>query len=139
MRDIETRADIDEVLRAFYGAAFTDAELGSIFTDVTHMDLDTHLPVIGNFWQKVLLNSDTYRGNAMRVHQDLHRRFPLTAAHFERWLQLWAGAVDARFAGPVADDAKAHAVRISAAMLRNLDRVEPGVPPGPGSLLVVQP
>ena len=139
MRDIETRADIDEVLRDFYGAAFSDAGLGHIFTDIAHMDLDAHLPVIGNFWEKVLLNTDVYRGNAMRVHQDLHHRFPLTPAHFNRWLKLWRAAVDTRFAGPVADAAKAHADRISAAMLRNLDRLPHEAALTSRSLPMVQP
>jgi hemoglobin len=139
VRDIETRGDIDEILRAFYNSAFADGALGHIFTDVAHMDVDAHLPVIGNFWEKVLLNTDVYRGNAMRVHQDLHHRFPLTSAHFDRWLELWSGAVDARFAGPVADEAKAHAVRISAAMLRNLDRVPVDPPTGSQALPLVRP
>lgn len=124
MRDIETRADIDAVLRTFYSTAFADGDLGRFFTDVAHMDLEAHLPVIGAFWEKVLLNNDVYRGNAMRVHQDLNRRAPLTAEHFDRWLTLWQTAIDAQFAGPVATEAKAHAVRIAAAMLRNLDRAD---------------
>jgi hemoglobin len=139
VHDIETRADIDEILRAFYNSAFADGELGHIFTDVAHMDVDAHLPVIGNFWEKVLLNTDVYRGNAMRVHQDLHHRFPLTSAHFDRWLELWSAAVDDRFAGPIADQAKAHAVRISAAMLRNLDRLPHEAALSPRSLPMVQP
>jgi hemoglobin len=122
MRDIETRADIDAILRAFYDAAFADDVLGTIFTEVAHMDLEAHLPVIGAFWEKVLLHTDTYRGNAMRVHQDLNQRTPLTAERFDQWLALWATAIDSLFAGPVATDAKAHAARIAAAMLRNMDR-----------------
>ena len=122
MDDIETRTDIDQVLRTFYLAAFEDEHLGPIFTDVAHMNLEAHLPVIGAFWEKVLLHVDGYRGNAMRVHQELNRRSALTPERFERWLTMWNTAVDSLFAGPVATDAKAQAVRIAGAMLRNLDR-----------------
>lgn len=118
--DIRDRADIDGLLRAFYAGVFDDPLLARIFVDVAHMDLEEHLPAIGDFWEKVLFNTAVYNGRAMEVHRRLHRREPLTAAHFDRWVQLWDQTVDARHDGPVAEMAKAHAARIAVAIQRNL-------------------
>lgn len=50
----------------------------------------------------------------------MHRRVPLTAVHFDRWLALWCATVAGMFAGPVADQATAHAARMAPVFLRNL-------------------
>jgi len=137
--DLRERADVDALLRAFYARVFDDPLLARIFVDVAHMDLEEHLPTIGDFWEKVLFNTAVYNGRAMEVHRRLHRREPLTAAHFARWVQLWDDTVDARHDGPVAERAKAHAARIAVAIQRNLptaadaahQRPELTVRPGP--------
>lgn len=128
MPDIVDRRDLDHLLRAFYDEVFDDALLRPIFVDVAHMDLEAHLPVLGDFWEKVLFDSAVYRGGAMEVHRRLHRRVPLTVDHFDRWVQLWTQAVDAAFEGPTAERAKGHAARIAVAIRRNLppDGGEPG-------------
>lgn len=120
MADIRDRRDIDGLLRAFYDDVFGDALLRPIFVDIAHMDLEAHLPVLGDFWEKVLFDSAVYNGRAMEVHRRLHRRVPLTAEHFDRWVAIWGQTVDAEFAGPVAEQAKGHAARIAIAIRRNL-------------------
>lgn len=128
MVDIGNRSDIDLLLRAFYGQALTDVQLHHHFVDVAHIDLEAHLPEIGNFWEKVLFNTCKYDGQAMRVHRRLHQLEPLTAAHFTRWLKLWGEALDALYDGPVAEQAKAHAARIAVAFMRNLHVADQGRP-----------
>lgn len=123
MVDIRDRSDIDALLRVFYGRVFGDGLLARIFVDVAHMDLEAHLPVLGDFWEKVLFNTAVYNGRAMDVHRRLHRRETLTAAHFARWVELWDQSVDARYDGRNADRAKAHAARIAVAIQRNLPAV----------------
>jgi hemoglobin len=118
--DISSRRDIDDLLRAFYGRVYADPLLAPIFVDVAHMDLEQHLPVIGDFWERVLFNTGRYGGGAMEVHRRLHRLFPLTSEHFERWLELWTAAVDGRHHGTVSEAAKQHARRIAVAIERNL-------------------
>jgi transcription elongation GreA/GreB family factor len=73
----------------------------------------------------------------MQVHRRLRRREPLTSAHFERWVALRSDTVDARHAGPLAEQAKAHAGRIAAAMLRNMPAAQPA--PGQAQELRVVP
>lgn len=123
--DLAGRDDLERLLRDFYSRAFEDELLRHVFVDVVHMDLEEHLPKIVDFWQKVLFNTGTYDGRVMEVHRRVHGRVPLTPAHFSRWLELWRASLDAGFAGPVTDQADAHAQRMAAVFLRNLTTPEP--------------
>lgn len=118
--DLRNRDDVEELVVAFYETAFRDPLIGPIFTDVAHMDLAAHLPIMCDFWETVLFRSGAYRRNALQVHVSLHARHPLTDAHFARWLELWDATVDERFAGPSAERAKLQASRIAESMQRRL-------------------
>lgn len=119
-RDLADRGDVDELVSTFYRTVFDDELLGPIFTDVAHMNLEHHLPIIGDFWQTVLFNAGLYHRNALQLHFLLHAKHPLGDEHFERWLQIWTATVDERFAGPVAERAKLQATRIAGSMSRRL-------------------
>ena len=118
--DLRNRDDVEELVVAFYETAFRDPVIGPIFTDVAHMDLAAHLPIMCDFWETVLFRSGAYRRNALQVHVALHARRPLIDAHFARWLELWDATVDGRFAGPAAERAKLQAARIAESMQRRL-------------------
>jgi hemoglobin len=115
MADIETRADCERLVRAFYGKAMVDPIIGFIFVDVAKLDLEAHVPVIASFWETVLLGAGSYRGGAFGPHAQLHAKVQLQKGHFERWLVLWFATVDELFAGERADEAKAHALRVARA------------------------
>ena len=72
MADIETRADVERLVRAFYGRALTDPIIGWIFTDIAKLDLEAHVPEISSFWETILLGAQSYRGGAFRPHAELH-------------------------------------------------------------------
>ena len=134
-RDIETRADCEQLVRAFYGRALTDPIIGFLFTDVAKLDLEQHVPRITNFWDTILLGARSYGGGAFRPHIELHFKVPLARGHFDRWLYLWTMTVDELFAGERAELAKSHAIRVAAAFesrLRSFDggaeQFAPGVP-----------
>jgi len=118
--DIASRDDIDRLLRHFYGAAMQDPVIGYLFTEVAHLDLEAHLPVIGNFWEALLLQQPVYRGNPMRVHQGLHAVSALRAEHFQQWVTLWSASVEALFDGPIADEARRRGALIAEAMQHHL-------------------
>ena len=119
-RDIETRADCEHLVRAFYARALEDPIIGWIFVDVARLDLEAHVPVIASFWETMLLGGQSYSGGAFRPHADLHARIGLRSGHFERWLTLWRATVDELFAGERAELAKAHADRVARAFQRRL-------------------
>lgn len=120
--DIRNRPDIALLIEAFYHRAFVDAVLGPIFVDVARMDLQAHMPVMCDFWETVLFQAGLYKGNAFNVHLDLHFQVPLTAMHFQRWLDIWEATVDELFAGDKAIQAKIQAGRIAGSIRRRLER-----------------
>lgn len=123
MNDIESREDIDRLMVAFYEAAFADDQIGYIFTEVAKMDLDEHLPVIGDFWESVVFGTGVYalrKRNPMIIHRELSARSTLLAEHFDRWLELFTEAVDESFAGERADLIKLRAHAIANRMVENI-------------------
>lgn len=132
-RDIETRADCERLVRAFYEKALEDPIIGFIFVDVARLDLAAHLPVIASFWETILLGARTYRGGAFGVHAELHRKVGLQSGHFKRWLGLWSGTVDELFEGGRADLAKAHALRVAQAFHERLQGLPAPLDPAPES------
>ena len=125
LRDLETRDDIDALLRHFYTHAMADPLIGYLFTDVARLDLEHHLPRIGTFWEQVLLQRPVYVGNPIAVHLPLHAAATLRAEHFQRWFLLWAASVDALHAGPMAEQAKQRAAVIAESMQYRLGVASP--------------
>lgn len=120
MRDIENRQDIDALMVDFYNEAMRDDVIGYIFTDVAKLDLDHHLPIIGDFWETMLFRSGNYSRhgrNPLQVHGLLNGKSPLLPEHFERWLEIFDRTVDDSFAGPRADFIKMRAQMIAGRMV----------------------
>jgi hemoglobin len=111
--DIEDRDDCERLVRTFYGAAMEDELIGWIFTDIAHLDLEEHVPVVTSFWETVLLGNQSYYGGAFGVHAKLHEKAGLRKAHFQRWLVLWCRTVDELFDGERAAMAKVHGLRVA--------------------------
>jgi hemoglobin len=106
IKDIETREDIDRLMRTFYARALSDEIIGYIFTDVARLDLDRHLPIIGDFRESLLLGTGVYQvhgRNPLLVHRDLHEKSALREEHFRRWLELFETCVNEDFSGETAD------------------------------------
>ena len=121
MKDIETREDIDALMQEFYKRALADEKIGFIFTDVMKLDLEHHLPIIGDFWESLLLGEMKYHRhgrNPMQVHQHINEKVELHHEHFERWLEIFSGVMDEMFAGELADQAKMR----SKAIAHNIQR-----------------
>jgi hemoglobin len=137
VRDIETREDCERLVREFYTRAFSDPIIGFLFTDVAHLDLESHVPRITSFWETILLGAQTYSGGAFGPHAALHAKAPLRAGHFDRWVWLWSRTVAQRFNGPRADLAQHHARRVATAFHARLSGLPDPVPDG--GLLVIKP
>jgi hemoglobin len=116
--DIADRQDISQSMAEFYRRVVTSELLGPVLLDVARLVLAVHLPVMGDFWQTVLLHTGLYRRNAVRPHVDLTARTELSPAHFTRWLSLWTAVVDERHTGETAELAKVRAARIAGAISR---------------------
>jgi hemoglobin len=132
LQDIETREDVERLVRAFYQHAMADPMIGYLFTDVAKLDLEAHVPEITSFWATILLGDQSYRGGAFRPHAELHLKSPLRAGHFERWLVIWTSTVDELFEGPRAGYAKHHATRVARAFHGRIESMNVAPPVGGG-------
>src|SRR5678816_4489908 len=106
LKDVESRSDIDRLMQVFYERALGDPVIGYIFTDVAKLDLEHHLPIIGDFWESLLFGTPVYQQhgrNPMLVHKDLHEKSELVLEHFERWLEIFTKTVDDLFDGENAE------------------------------------
>ena len=112
-KDISTRADIELLMHTFYERLLTDERISYIFTDVARLDIKTHIPVIADFWESVLLNKNIYHNNPMKIHMDLNEKTPLTKEHFNVWLTHFTTTVDELFEGDVAITAKQRAMSVA--------------------------
>ncbi len=123
-RDIESPEDIIHLVDAFYALAISDSVIGHFFTEVIQINLEDHLPRLYRFWCGIILGMPSYRENALMPHVLLHQKSPLEAHHFERWLTLFNGTIDCRFAGPRAELAKRRARDIASAMASKLAHLD---------------
>ena len=127
-RDIENREDIDLLMHEFYAVAIEDNSIGYIFTDVARLNLEHHLPIIGDFWETMLFQTGAYARhgrNPLQVHGELAEKTPLLFEHFERWLEIFTETVDANFEGDRADFIKMRARAIANRMLSYVSSISP--------------
>lgn len=112
MRDLRDLRDEDlhGFLVDFYAAVAREPLLAPYFE---HVDMAAHIPRIADFWSTLLFHSGRYSGNAFRPHQAMPG---LDSPHFARWVATLESTVDARFAGPVAENVKALGHRIAYSM-----------------------
>lgn len=115
-RDIENREDLLLLVTRFYEKLLADDSISYLFTAVAKINLEHHLPVLVDFWDSILFQSDTYRKNAMQLHMLLHQQSPLQKHHFETWLRYFKETVDELFEGEKAFLAKERATSIATVM-----------------------
>jgi len=115
-RDIASREDLLQLVSTFYEKLLADDSINYLFTDIARIDLAHHLPLLVDFWDSVLFQSDTYHKNAMQPHINLHQKSPLQARHFETWLLYFNETVDELFEGEKAFLAKERALSIATVM-----------------------
>ena len=71
-KDITTRADIEQLVAAFYVKMRTDAVLGPIF-EAAITNWEEHLPTMYDFWETLLFAKRNYKGNPLLKHAVLHK------------------------------------------------------------------
>ena len=116
MRDIESRSDIEKILEQFYEQAFKDELIGHFFTEVVPLNLETHLPVITDFWESVIFQSQAYRKNVMEIHQVIHSIEKIEKKHLQRWVEMMMQTIDNNFSGNNANLMKQRAASVATLM-----------------------
>lgn len=115
-KDIANREDLLLLMQEFYKKLLADESINYLFTDIAKIDLDHHLPVLVDFWDSILFQSNTYQKNAMQPHIALHQKSPLQKHHFETWLGYFKASVDELFSGDNSFIIKERATSIATVM-----------------------
>jgi len=115
MEDIQHKKDIQILVETFYKTALRDPLIGPVFK-AANFELKSHIPVMVSFWETILFDVITYKGNPMLKHLELNQSVPLKPSHFERWMNIWIETVSNKFQGPVAEKAIIRAKSIAQLM-----------------------
>lgn len=115
-KDIENREDVEEILKAFYNTIFKDELIGYFFTTVVPLNLETHIPVITDFWESVIFSTHGYRKNVMEVHQHINQLSSIKKEHLERWVHVFSATINELFEGEKATLMKQRAKSIATLM-----------------------
>ena len=121
--DITSRNDIEQIIVRFYELSFQDERLGRIFKEISPLHLETHIPLVTDFWEGILLDGDKYRGNVTEKHFAVNSLTPLRKPDFDRWYSYWEKAVDDLFEGEKAEMAKFRAHSIADIMSYKMDYI----------------
>ena len=113
--DVLSPKELHLVLDAFYEKVKRDDVIGPLFNREVK-DWKAHMQKIYSFWDTMIFHTNTYRTNTMEKHIQLHKRDPLTGAHFDRWLALFDETVDEFHQGEVAHQMKTRALSIATMM-----------------------
>lgn len=116
-KDIETRADVEKLVYTFYDKVREDPNIGYFFSEVITVNWEHHLPLMVNFWENVLFQQGEYKGNPMRVHQEIHQQSPIEPKHFEHWVKLFHETINELFDGPGAELARQRGQSIATMMM----------------------
>lgn len=119
-RDLDTRAEIHDLVVRFYREIAFDDLLEPIFGEVAEVDWALHIPRLIDYWSRVLLRQPGYDGYILAPHQRVDELEAFQLEHFDRWYGLWVEAVDAGWSGPIAGMAKRHAARTAKMLARRL-------------------
>lgn len=122
--DIQSRADIEILVKAFYEKLLADEEMSPLFKDVAGDHLAAHFKILYDFWESVLFFTGQYKRNTMLKHIELHDKYGLTKAHFTSWLSYFNQSVDDLFAGEKASLAKQRAQAIAVIMEMKINEIE---------------
>lgn len=115
-QQISTADDIKILVDRFYDKVNQDEILSPIFNEIMHVNWDTHLPIMYQFWGSLLLGEHSYSGNPMQKHIEISKIVPLGEKEFARWLELFNQNINENFTGPKAEEAKLRAANIARLM-----------------------
>lgn len=124
MNDIENREDLEILLFKFYSKLLSDETISYIFTDVSKINLESHLPKIIDFWNLSLFGKGDYSNNVMKIHLDLNAEEKLKGEHFKSWLNHFYNTVDENFSGKNAEIIKTKALSIATVMQIKMHKVD---------------
>ncbi|WP_338021434.1 group III truncated hemoglobin [Aquimarina longa] len=92
----------------------TEKKLGPIFNHMIK-DWDKHINKLTDFWETNLLFTAKYKGNPIKVHQEVDIAFngSINEIHFGIWLNLWTQTLNQLYSGQNVELAKRRARKMA--------------------------
>ena len=120
-QDIKNREDIFLLVSTFYDKVKVNPRIGHFFNE-SIADWPEHLEKLTDFWETNLFMVSKFRGNPMRVHKEVDRKFDhsIEQEHFGEWLNLWYQTLDELFEGDRANIAKNRARNMAHNLFLNI-------------------
>lgn len=118
--DLTDRSQVHHLVVAFYRELIMDDLLAPVFNEVAEVDWAKHIPLLIDYWCRVLLGELGYQGSLLAAHLHVHHLGALTLNHFDRWYALWVAEIDTGWSGPQAQRAKDHAAKIGGSIARHV-------------------
>jgi hemoglobin len=112
--DIDNKERIELMIRTFYGALLSNAEIKPVFANT---DFEKHMPHMVAFWSFVLLDEAGYTTNVF----DKHVNLGIKKEHFAIWLEHFENTIHSLFEGPKAEMAIQRAQVIAYTFEKKLD------------------
>jgi hemoglobin len=86
-----TEETLKTLVDAFYARVRQDPLIGPVFNGAID-DWPEHLDKLQAFWSSVMLTSGRYKGRPLPAH--IKHGDSISAASFERWLEIWKRTTD---------------------------------------------
>tara|TARA_R110002124_G_scaffold55559_1_gene156986 strand:+ start:974 stop:1354 length:381 start_codon:yes stop_codon:yes gene_type:complete len=116
-KDISSREDIHFIITEFYKKLISDSEMLPFFEKIVQQNhLEKHIDIITDFWQDILLYTNTYNNNVLQKHLDFNKKVRFKKEHFTKWLGYLTTTINASFEGQVAQNMKDRANSIAMVM-----------------------
>lgn len=115
------RGDVFALVSLFYSKVRKNEKIGHFFND-TIEDWPAHLEKLTDFWETNLFFVSKFKGNPMRVHKEVDRKFDhgIEQIHFGTWLNLWHETIDELYEGERANIAKNRARNMAHNLFMNM-------------------
>jgi len=116
-KDVESRADLQQILRDFYSRLLSDPKLRAYFKKFEDESiLEDHLNDLVDFWDGALFYKGSYKKNVMDIHKKIDKERRLNSEHFKAWLSHFEEAVDKFHEGEYSETIKSRARSIATVM-----------------------
>ena len=116
-KDISSREDIHFIITEFYKNLISDSEMLPFFDDIVKQNhLEKHIDIITDFWQDMLLYTNSYQNNVLQKHLDFNKKVRFKKEHFQKWLLYLQSTIDASFEGQISQNMKDRANSIAMVM-----------------------
>ena len=116
-KDISSREDIHFIITEFYKKLISDSEMLPFFDDIVKQHhLEKHIDIITDFWQDILLYTNSYQNNVLQKHLDFNQKVRFKKEHFQKWLLYLQSTIDASFEGQISQNMKDRANSIAMVM-----------------------